>query len=229
MSSKDLLRTMLTVAVVPVALAPASTAAPSDQQLSGRALLVLGATGEDVTKTQQQLTKIGISVAVTGTYDGATVKAVKQFQSKFGYREVGDLTDAQQRKLNSLASIGVPKKCLRAKAIICGDETLRIIRFYKNGKIKVEADARYFAKDGPVPPGNYRVQSKDRFLISGISGTPMPFSVFFSGNRAIHYSQVFADHGYDSASLGCVGLRDKNKAKRIFNLSKIGTPFKLVK
>ena len=80
---------MLTVAVVPVALAPASTAAPSDQQLSGRALLVLGATGEDVTKTQQQLTKIGISVAVTGTYDGATVKAVKQFQSKFSLKRRG--------------------------------------------------------------------------------------------------------------------------------------------
>ena len=39
-------------------------------------------------------------------------------------------------------------------------------------------------------------------------GSSMPFSMFFSGGQAVHYSSDFAAVGYNGASHGCVNIRD---------------------
>jgi len=50
----------------------------------------------------------------------------------------------------------------------------------------------------------------------------MPFSMFFSGRQAVHYSSDFAARGYNGASHGCVNVRDLGKIKVLFSEIKVG-------
>lgn len=58
--------------------------------------------------------------------------------------------------------------------------------------------------------------------MSTIYHTPMPFSMFFSGGQAVHYSSDFAARGYLGCSHGCVNVRDWNKLEWIYDRVKVG-------
>ena len=51
----------------------------------------------------------------------------------------------------------------------------------------------------------------------------MPYSLFFNGNQAIHYSPWFRRDGYAGGSHGCINLRDRAKAEWVFERSPVGT------
>jgi lipoprotein-anchoring transpeptidase ErfK/SrfK len=68
------------------------------------------------------------------------------------------------------------------------------------------------------------VFSKIRFLISDLAGTPMPYSLFFSGGQAIHFSPGFRRDGYNGASLGCVNIRVYKDARKLYYSTPVGTP-----
>jgi lipoprotein-anchoring transpeptidase ErfK/SrfK len=50
----------------------------------------------------------------------------------------------------------------------------------------------------------------------------MPYAMFFSGGRAVHYSADFRARGYNGSSHGCVNMRDRKKIAYIFSKVKIG-------
>jgi lipoprotein-anchoring transpeptidase ErfK/SrfK len=52
--------------------------------------------------------------------------------------------------------------------------------------------------------------------------TPMPYAIFYDGNVAIHYSDDFAQVGYEGGSHGCSQLRDYQAAKWLFEQVKRG-------
>ena len=92
-----------------------------------------------------------------------------------------------------------------------------------NGKQKLVTDVRFGAELTPTRNGKHRVHSKIRYLISDLAGTPMPYSVFFSGGQAVHYSPGFHRDGYNGASLGCVNVRVYKDAREIYQRTRIGT------
>jgi len=51
----------------------------------------------------------------------------------------------------------------------------------------------------------------------------MPYSMFFSGGQAIHYSSDFARRGYSGASHGCVNTRDYSRMRLLYNRTPVGT------
>ena len=57
---------------------------------------------------------------------------------------------------------------------------------------------------------------KYEYVISNLYFTPMPYSMFFSGGQAVHYSSNFARLGYASASHGCVNIADHAQVKALF-------------
>lgn len=68
-----------------------------------------------------------------------------------------------------------------------------------------------------TPVGSYRVQAMKRVHYSTLyHGAPMPYSIFFSGNYAIHGTTQTEKLG-SPASAGCVRLHPDN-AKTLFNL-----------
>lgn len=52
----------------------------------------------------------------------------------------------------------------------------------------------------------------------------MPWSMYFSGGEAVHYSQHFADTGYTSTSHGCINIRDYDALEYIYKRVKLGDP-----
>jgi lipoprotein-anchoring transpeptidase ErfK/SrfK len=65
---------------------------------------------------------------------------------------------------------------------------------------------------GGTPSGTYRPQSLDRNHRSGIYGNaPMPYSIFYSGNYAIHGTPHVRQLG-SRASRGCIRLHPSNAA-----------------
>lgn len=118
----------------------------------------------------------------------------------------------------------VPAVCRRVDRIVCVSKRDRKVRLFVDGKLKVFADARFGAASTPTREGRFSVTWKSRYEVSTLYGSEMPFSLFFSGGQAIHYSSDFAARGYAGASHGCVNLRSWDKAKKLFYLVPTGTP-----
>ncbi|MGD9532130.1 MAG: L,D-transpeptidase, partial [Pseudonocardia sp.] len=66
------------------------------------------------------------------------------------------------------------------------------------------------AAEEETPTGTYRVEWKNLHHISGESGVPMPFSVFFApGGIAFHQGSIYTE------SAGCVRMR-RDDARRFY-------------
>ena len=198
-------------------------APPLAEVYAGDAKIKPGMAGRSVERIQQMLSGIGKPAAGTGVFDDQTRKAYKSFQDKFGYWPTGIVTQNQALKLRKLYGNGkLPKACDTGR-VLCIDKTQLVLRMMQNGKQQLVTDVRFGAEQTPTRNGKFRVYSKVRYLISALAGTPMPYSLFFSGGQAVHYSPGFHRDGYNGASLGCVNVRVFKDAKKIYNTSKVGT------
>jgi peptidoglycan hydrolase-like protein with peptidoglycan-binding domain len=207
-------------------------------QHPGKALYESGDSGRDVRVVQARLKQIAWYFGdVTGSYDGATVTAVKGFQAKRAIPVTGAVdrrtldrleamtTDPTTDELhNRLPSPGkLDPRCLTGR-VICIDKTSRTLRWVVDGHVRQTLDARFGStlNDTPTREGLFHVYLKDADHISHLYGSSMPFAMFFSGGQAVHYSSDFAATGYDGASHGCVNIRDYDGVKWLFSQVRVG-------
>lgn len=108
--------------------------------------------------------------------------------------------------------------------VICANKTTRQIAFVINGKTQMVLDARFGStiRNLETRNGMHRVYWKNRWHVSSLYGQAMPFSLFFSGGQAIHYSDNFRRVGYRERSHGCVNLRDYAGARALFDMVRVG-------
>ena len=106
--------------------------------------------------------------------------------------------------------------------MLCIDKTRDKLYYVKNGKIIKTMDARFGCASTRTREGTFRVFRKRRYTISTLYHTPMPYSMFFSGGQAVHYSADFARRGYAGCSHGCVNIRAKAKLRYVFNRIRLG-------
>jgi lipoprotein-anchoring transpeptidase ErfK/SrfK len=123
-----------------------------------------------------------------------------------GYQSVGSAD----------TSAPLDQRCQSGRAI-CLDKTSQTLRWVVNGTVVMTLDARFGNADEPTREGLFFVFKKSRDQVSNIYGTPMPFSLFFSGGQAIHYSSDFATNGYNGASHGCVNVRNWDALAQLFD------------
>jgi hypothetical protein len=115
-----------------------------------------------------------------------------------------------------------PPSCLHG-LVICisqDDDTLRLM---DHGVSKIELAVRFGAQRTPTRLGTFKVEWKDQDHVSKMFSSAMPYSLFFDGGQAIHYSSDFAERGYKGASHGCVNTRDLDTTKQLFESVKVGT------
>lgn len=192
---------------------------------------------------QRKLLKLPFS----GTYDRATVKAVKTLQSRRKIRVTGKLDQrtwnrlvnstktptAQQLSGKKPAPPRVPgsyrnrlgkldKRCLTGSAI-CIDKSSRTLQWVVNGQPRLGLDVRFGGSATPTREGSFSVYRKSRHHVSSIYHTSMPLAMFFDGGQAVHYSPDFAAKGYSGASHGCVNVRDFRGLQGLFDRAPIGT------
>ena len=114
------------------------------------------------------------------------------------------------------------KRCMTGR-ILCSNKKTRKLVFMVNGKLQAVVDARYGAPRTPTRNGSFKVYRKDKNHVSTLYHSPMPYSMFFSGGQAVHYSSDFKARGYNGASHGCLNVRDKTKLAWIFARVPVGT------
>ena len=200
--------------------------APTIQQVSdAEKILKRGQEGPAVSTVQEYLNGIGVKAPTNGKFDAKTGAAVRHFQDKYGYVPTGHINHSGLFRLSKLYGNGqLPKICRTSDRIICIDKTQKTLRSMADGEEKVVTDVRFGSEATPTRNGKFRVFSKIRYLISQLAGTPMPYSLFFSGGQAVHYSPGFHRDGYNGASLGCVNVRKFKDARRIYVSNPVGTP-----
>lgn len=208
---------------------------------AGPVLLSSGDVGEQVRDLQARLKQIRwFNERVTGNYGPITSAAVRGFQAKRGLPATGNVDQATLDALHAMTTTPTAKqladepeqtpeqtgfsldsRCLTGR-VICVSKSQRKLAWVVDGKIRLTTDVRFGSELTPTREGTFSVGWKSRDHVSSLYHTPMPFALFFSGGQAIHFSQDFANRGYNGASHGCVNVRDRAVAQSLFETSKVG-------
>jgi hypothetical protein len=203
----------------------------------GPAIMEQGSSGDQVRDLQARLKQIGwFKGPVTGRYRSVTAKSVKGFQAK---RQMAVTGEVDQRTLDRLrastrrpsnaelhnaaeaATAGLDRRCMTGR-VICISKRTRSLIWMVDGVPKLKMDVRFGSYETPTREGSFAVNWKARNQVSSIYHTPMPYSMFFSGGQAIHYSADFAARGYNGASYGCVNVRDLSGIKWLYDQVQLG-------
>jgi peptidoglycan hydrolase-like protein with peptidoglycan-binding domain len=204
----------------------------------GTPLFRTGDQGNDVRAIQARLRQIGWYFGdVTGSYDPQTVTAVRGFQGKRVIPVTGEVDRRTLDRLvamtttpttaelhNKLPSPGkLDPRCLTGR-VMCIDKTTSTLRWVVDGHVLQTLDARFGStvNDTPTREGLFHVYLKDADHVSRLYGSSMPYSMFFSGGQAVHYSSDFAAVGYAGASHGCVNIRDLDGIRWLFSQVRVG-------
>lgn len=115
----------------------------------------------------------------------------------------------------------LPKECMQGR-VVCLDKTTQTLRWVLDGAVELSMAARFGDYKNPTHSGDFRIFRKSEHHVSGLYGEPMPFSMFFSGGQAIHFSNGFVERGYEGASRGCVNTRNRAATAKLFKAAQIG-------
>ncbi|EWT04277.1 hypothetical protein N864_13510 [Intrasporangium chromatireducens Q5-1] len=182
---------------------------------------------------------------VTDHYGTRTTAAVKGFQAKRGFASTGLLDEQTWGRVVSMSrpptrdelnnvvpkpvatspgklSWDVDQRCLTGR-VICVSKATRMLTWVVDGVPQYQFDVRFGSEALPTREGTFAITWKKKDVISNLYYTPMPYSMFFSGGQAIHYSSNFARLGYNGSSHGCVNVRDWNGLVRLYNEAPVGT------
>ncbi len=220
----------------PEAASGASEPNPEPELAPEPALWSAGDTGEGVRVLQARLIQIDwLPGPVTGSYDPATVEAVRGFQAK---REIPVTGEVDRRTLQRLQAMTYPPtheqlynlpaqpgqldpRCSYGR-VLCVDKSSRSLRWVIDGAVQATYDARFGSDKLPTREGEFHVYLKSRDHVSRLYDTSMPLAMFFSGGQAVHYSPDFAANGYSGASHGCVNIRDHDGITWLFDQVEVG-------
>lgn len=202
----------------------------------GPRLLGPGDQGDKVRDLQARLKQIyWFDTDVTGFYGDVTASAVRGFQAK---REIPVTGQVDQRTLDRLYAMtstptdaelhnrgntpgALDPRC-RTGRVLCIDKTSSTLRWVVDGAVRQTLDVRFGASATPTREGVFHVYVKDADHVSRLYGSAMPYSMFFSGGQAVHYSSDFATVGYAGASHGCVNVRDYDGLAQLYAQVRVG-------
>jgi peptidoglycan hydrolase-like protein with peptidoglycan-binding domain len=208
---------------------------------AGPALLKQGSTGAKVRDLQARLKQIGWwSGDVTDTYGSTTAAAVKAFQGKRQIPVTGEVDQRTLDKLNGMtrtptsdelnnvkpaaapvSAAGLDPRCLTGR-VMCISKATRNLTWVIDGQPQMKLAVRFGSEYTPTREGTFSVFAKYRDWTSTLYGSEMPYSMFFSGGQAVHYSSDFAARGYSGASHGCVNVRDLAGIASLFGQVSLG-------
>jgi len=140
-------------------------------------------------------------------------------------QEIVRLKRKRKRLRLSLAKVRNQQKIKREKAlrtkrnhiVALIDLSSQKMKVYQGNKLKHQWSVSTARKGYSTPVGRYKPQSLEKMHYSRLyHNSPMPYSVFFSGNYAIHGTSSISRLGR-RASHGCVRLHPKN-AKVLYSM-----------
>ncbi|WP_244362917.1 L,D-transpeptidase family protein [Streptomyces aquilus] len=216
---------------------PRATTSTPSSATPARVLWSRGDTGRDIRELQARLRQVAwIFEGPTGTYDDATVEAVKGFQGKRGLPKTGETDSVTWQRLLRMTREpgkwelylmgGQPAdapdaRCMTGR-VLCISKSSRTLRWMVDGRTLTTLPVRFGTEYTPTREGVFRVYWKSRDHYSTLYHSPMPYAMFFSGGQAVHYSTDFAARGYAGGSHGCVNVRDEAAISELFDEVRTG-------
>lgn len=173
----------------------------------------------------------GQQLAINGSYDEQTVKAVKIVQAKNRLNQTGEATEKTLAKLAIVDRDGaIDARCLGPGITLCVDKTQKVVRYFKEGHVVRVIDVnigpekwdKNFGQYSATRVGVNKVFRRDENAVSSEYGYQMPFFMQFDGGIGFHYSSYFEQVGYKETSMGCVTIGNRSEAKWLFE----NTPMK---
>ncbi len=177
---------------------------------------------------------------IDGHFDAATQQAVSAWRQRIGLpaSEVMDerswaplirrtrnprYVDLFEAPPASTMTQELDPRCLTGK-VVCISKQQRKMSYVVDGQVRFVREARFARPGWESPEGEFRIWYMNSDTVSKIFGerTPMPYAIFYQGNVAIHFSQDFADKGYEGGSHGCSQLRDYQVAKWLYEQVRVG-------
>ena len=196
-----------------------------------------------IREAQLRLRAVGRwNYAITGVYWSALDRAVLAFQQQGNLPQSGVIDTRTWSRLLALThlpgtfdqrrytaglrplmpTIGSLDSRCRTGRVMCVDKATRTLTWVVDGKPLMVMWARFGGPGRETREGTFRVSRKYEYVISNLYFTPMPYSMFFSGGQAVHYSSNFARLGYASSSHGCVNIGDHALVKSLFFKVRVG-------
>lgn len=196
-----------------------------------------------VRELQLRLRAIGAwRYAITGIYWSALDRSVLAFQQQRNLPQSGVVDARTWAALRALtyrpgtfdryrfaaglrpllpAASSLDGRC-RTGRVMCVDKATRTLTWVVDGRPRMVMWARFGRPGLETREGTFRVSRTYAYVISNLYFTPMPYSMFFSGGQAVHYSSNFARLGYASASHGCVNIADLEQLRSLFSQVRVG-------
>lgn len=167
--------------------------------------------------------------SVIGIYGPATTAAVKNFQRLNKMPVTGIVDVATWERIPSAKAVSMPRttvkldpRCYTGRTI-CVDKSARKMYWLVNGQLKGQWVVRVGRPSLPTREGTFSIYRKHTNWHSTLYDVDMPYTQFFSGGEAIHYSVDFQYNGYaGGGSHGCVNMRSKADARWLYNQTRIG-------
>jgi hypothetical protein len=164
---------------------------------------------EHVLELQYRLRWVGLYPGTpTGVFGPATRKGVQAFQARRHIPTSGTATTRTWRLLLQRTvrhPLAVPATCKTSGWHACYDRSMHQVTLWHNGSIYNTWLVRGGGYTTQTRTGTHKVYYRDIDHVSGLFGTPMPYSQFFDGGEALHGSVLmtspFVDHSH-----GCVNM-----------------------
>lgn len=223
------------VAAIAEGASPGATTTAQATQPRSELPLRPGDTGPFLTLLHDRLSWLGYRIAsderAEGRFGESTLTALDAYATKFGV-DSSDLV-VDQVLWNDIRDVAgavgtLPRACTAVAKAICLDTSQRLLRLVRNGRVVLTTDARFGIPRERTRLGTFSVQRRSPDHFSRLYRTNMPLALFFSGGQAIHYSPFFARDGYAGGSHGCVNLRDRDVAQRVYDWAAHGTRVHIV-
>lgn len=223
------------------------TADPTPEELANREVgfwFVGYETPGFVAELQHRLHQIGLYTGPTdGIWTPETAEAVRAFRTRAGLADSivvderawqalkGQTRNPAYSELWSAPPTGVEKtqqydpRCGGPGKMMCVSMDQHLMTYFKDGQPILTLEARFGSESHPTVVGDFKIWHKDWTVVSKIFGerTPMPYAMFFDGDRAFHYSQDFKEIGFEGNSHGCVQTYDYQALKWLYDELAVGT------
>lgn len=195
-----------------------------------------------IKEVQHRLMQLGLyDATIDGEYDAATKQAIRAYRDQADL-PAGDVMD--ERTWTQLVDVtynpsyeqlfdkppqntltqDLDPRCKTGKVICISKEQQRF-SWVVDGDIKLTRKAQFARPGYTSPEGEFKVWYANWNTVSTLFGRriPMPYSLFYHDNVAVHFSGDFARDGYTQGSHGCTEMADYRAAKWLYEQAGVGT------
>lgn len=195
------------------------------------------ASGGCATSAQPVVTASPVASSATPSPDPTQTQTATPSVQSLRAAEVASATYAAERptlkptpkpkptptKAVTQSSAKLDPRCLTGARVMCADKSKGVLYYVKNGEVVRTFAARFGRTGYATVEGQFSVTRKVKDEVSRqYNDAPMPYSMYFYGGQAVHYSGDFAANTNPQGSHGCINVKDRAGIAAVYGEVQVG-------